>query len=373
MSKLTLFFNLIRASLKRLKSYILHILVAVLILLSICSAAGIFISDKVYKEKSFTLVQIVYYLPEDDDMRYNLLALGMLEEMKSIEETAVLTRVSNIDEGYRMLESKEALFFVIVPENFFSGIMDSTNTPLDIIINDPSSAASHIANELFLSYGTYLGIAQAGIYSALDTARANNISSEQISDIQTRVNIIYLDRALNKDGYILVNNATNEGKLTLIQHYIAVAVMLSLIFMTFIISPLIQGYNSGVKKRLHSYRINNIHIFICNILITICALYIAFIPCYGAISIIYKNIYPAGLIHILPALLILAIIINIINILCHNTIVNHMTLLAVTLILTYIGGGILSSALLPKIIQQLSAFMPGAYIIKAFGHALFGI
>lgn len=50
-----------------------------------------------------------------------------------------------------------------------------------------------------------------------------------------------------------------------------------------------------------------------------------------------------------------------------------MTLLAVTLILTYIGGGILPSALLPKIIQQLSAFMPGTYIIKIFGYALFGI
>lgn len=373
MSKPTLFFNLIRTNLNRLKSYILHILVATLILLSICSVAGCFISSNVYKEKSFTLVQVVYYLPKDDDMRYNLLALGMLEEMKSIEETAVLTRVSDINEGYHMLESGEALFFVIVPDNFFSGIMDSTNTPLDIVINDSSSAASHIINELFLSYGTYLGIAQAGIYSALDTARANNLTSEQINDIQTRVNIIYLDRALNKDEYISVNNATNEGKLTLAQHYTAVAVMLSLVFMTFIISPLIQEYNIGIKKRLYSIGINNIHIFICNLFITICALYIAFIPCYGTVSIIYKNFHPAGLIHILPALFILSGIINVINILSHNTIVNHMTLLAVTLILTYIGGGILPSALLPKIIQQLSAFMPGTYIIKIFGYALFGI
>ena len=68
-----------------------------------------------------------------------------------------------------------------------------------------------------------------------------------------------------------------------------------------------------------------------------------------------------------------ALIINLINVLCNNTTVNHMVLLAVTLGITYIGGGILPSAMLPEIVQRLSTHMPGAYLISTIGHSIFGL
>ena len=373
MHKQFLFINLIKANLKRLRGYIIPILVAVLILLGVCSVSGIVISGHIYKDKSFTTVKLAYYLPDDDDMKYNRLALGMLEEMQSIEEAVTLMQVSTIDEGYKLISDGEVLFFIIVPERFFSGIMDSTNPPLDIVVKDTTSASSHIANELFMSYATYLGIAQAGIYSALDTVRSHGLDSTEISDIQNRVNLIYLDRALNKDGYIEQKDATNEGHLTLLQHYIAVAVMLSLFFMTFIIAPLIKDYNYGIKELIYSNGLNDIHIFVCNFINTSLSLFIAFIPCMLAVSIAFKSSYALGFIVAIPVILFMALIINVINSLSKNTIVNHMTLLAVTLILTYIGGGILPNAMLPQIIQHISTFMPGKYMISAIGHALFGI
>ena len=373
MHKQVLFINLIRANLKRLKGYIIPILIAVLILLGVCSVSGIVISGRVYKDKTFTTVKLAYYLPDDDDMKYNRLALGMLEEMQSIEETVTLMQVSTIDEGYKLIYDGEVLFFIIVPERFFSGIMDSTNPLLDIVVKDTTSASSHIANELFMSYATYLGIAQAGIYSALDTVRAHGLDSTEISDIQNRVNLIYLDRALNKDGYIKEKDATNEGSLTLLQHYIAVAVMLSLFFMTFIIAPLIRDYNYGIKELIYSNGLNGVHIFVCNFINTSLSLFIAFIPCMLAVSIAFKSFYALGFIIAIPVILFIALIINIINSLCKNTVVNHMTLLAVTLILTYIGGGILPNAMLPEVIQHISTLMPGKYMISTLGHALFGI
>lgn len=373
MRKTTMFLNLISANLKRMRNYIIPILVSVLILLSVCSAAGVIISGNIYKEQSFSTISLAYYLPDDDDKKYNLLALGMLEEMRSMQETAKLIQVANIEDGYRMLDNGDVLFFIIVPDNFFSGIMDSTNPPLDIIVRDNASVPSYIANELFMSYARYLGIAQAGIYSALDTVRSHELDSEQIYDIQDKVNLIYLDRSLNKDSYIETTDATGEGNFSLKQHYIAVAVMLTLFFMTFMIAPLIQKYDSGMILQLESHNLNAFHIFLSNYICTICTLYIAYIPCWTVISIWQKKCHPIGLLSVIPCILIIALIINLINVLCNNTTVNHMVLLAVTLGITYIGGGILPSAMLPEIVQRLSTHMPGAYLISTIGHSIFGL
>lgn len=373
MRKTTMFFNLIRANLKRLQNYIVPVLVSVLILLSVCSAAGVIISKNMYKERSFSAISLAYYLPEDDDRKYNMLALGMLEEMRSMQETAELIQVSDIEDGYRMLDNGDVLFFIIVPDNFFSGIMDSTNPPLDIVVKNNSSVSAYVANELFMSYGRYLGIAQAGIYSALDTVRGHALDSEQIYSIQDKVNLIYLDRALNKDGYIETKDATDEGNLSLLQHYISVAIMLTLFFTAFMTAPLIQKYNSGMLLQLKSHGLNTFHIFLSNFICTICTLYIAYIPCWAAVSLWQQSWHPSGLLTVIPCILSIALILNVINVLCSNTIVNHMMLLVFTLGITYIGGGILPPAMLPEIIQRLSAHMPGAYMISAIGYSLFGI
>lgn len=373
MRKTTMFFNLICANLKRLRHYIAPVLASVIILLSVCAAAGMIISKNIYKEQTFTTISLAYYLPEDDDKKYNLLALGMLEEMRSMQETAELIQVSDIEDGYRMLESGDVLFFIIVPDNFFSGIMDSTNPPLDIVVRDNSSVSSYVANELFLSYGRYLSIAQAGIYSALDTVRSHELDSEQIYNIQDKVNLIYLDRALNKDGYIETKDATDEGNLSLQQHYIAVAIMLTLFFTSFMIAPLIQKYNPGMNLQIKVHNLGIFHIFLSNFISTICILYIAYVPCWAAVSLWQRSRYPAGLLTVVPCILLIALFINIINALCSSTIVNHMILLVFTLGIAYIGGGILPSAMLPEIIQRLSAHMPGAYMISAIGHSIFGI
>lgn len=370
--------NLIWTDLKRLKHYIAPILISVSILLCVCAAAGSFISRNVYREQTFNTIRLAYYLPDDDDKRYNMLALGMLEKMNSIQESAELIQVDSIETGYRLLEQNDVLFFIVVPDNFFSGIMDSTNPPLDIIVKNRASISSYVANELFLAYAGYLGTAQAGIYSALDTARAHELEPGQIAAIQDRVNLIYLDHALNKDHYIKTEDATSEGQYTLLQHYIASALMLSLFFMTFMLAPLIGRRGNGVLCRFKSYKINAFHVFISNMICTVCALYIAYLPCFFGISLWQfiteqQRFYPLGLITILPAILAIALIINIINVLCDNQIVNHMAVLIITLGITYIGGGILPPALLPSALRGLSPFLPGEHIMAIIGHSLFGI
>lgn len=370
--------NLIRTDLRRLKYYIAPILISVGILLCACTAAGVFISKNVYREQTFDTIKLAYYLPDDDDKRYNMLALGMLEKMKSMQETAELIQVDSRETGYRLLEQNDVLFLIVVPDNFFSGIMDSTNPPLDIIVKNRASISSYVANELFLSYAGYLGTAQAGIYSALDTARAHELTPEQVAAVQDRVNLIYLDRSLNKDHYIKTEDATAEGQYTLLQHYIASALMLSLFITGFILTPLIGRRGRGVTCQFVSYKIKSCHVFISSLICAICALYLAYLPCFLGISLWQfiaerQDIYAPGLIMVLPAVFIIAFIITGIHMLCENQIVSNLTILIITLGITYIGGGILPPALLPAALRQLSPFLPGEHIMAIIGHSLFGI
>ena len=166
MSRFTISVNYIRANIKRLTHYLPHLLVSVLLLLLVTGAAGFYMSEHLYKENLFSAVSIGYYLPEEDNADWTSLGLGMLEDLEGMQETVQLRQVTSVDEGYRLLEQREILFLIIVPENFFSGIMDSTNLPLDIVVYDNSSFSSYVINELFMSYAGLLGTAQARIVSS---------------------------------------------------------------------------------------------------------------------------------------------------------------------------------------------------------------
>ena len=243
MNSINIFFKLLKANLKRLKKYILPVLASIMILLLICGGAGIFISNNLYKEGISKTVSIAYYLPQDEDYRFNNFGLNIIKDLEGTKEVVDLIEVTSIEEGYELLENGEVLYYIIVPEMFFSGIMDSTNPELTILFADNSDITSYISNELFTAYARYLGTAQAGVYSALDTLRYHDLSSDTIYDLQNTVNMTFLDRALNKDNYLNKMDATSESGYTLIEHYMAVALMLSLFFVSFVLMPYLQGYN----------------------------------------------------------------------------------------------------------------------------------
>lgn len=367
-----LFLHLISANLKRLKSYIPSIFIAVLILLIVCSIGGGYIAKSIYTSDVMSNIKIGYYLPEDNDKKFNEFGIGMMESMKSVRETVQLTKYFTVEEGYDALEAGDILYYIIVPENFFTGIVTSDNYPLEIVVKDNSTMAAYIANELFMSYAKYLGVAQAGIYSALDTVRYHGYPDEEEYVIQDKVNLIYLDRALNKDGYIDTKEYTDVGSLSLVDHYLVVAVLLSLFFTMFILTPMLQGYNDGMQKILHANKINGLHVLISNFVSVFVALYLAYLPCFFGISILKKHFNWSGLIRILVALLIMATIVSLVNSISKNVFSANMCLFVVVLILTYIGGGIMPSNMLPKIIQQISVYFPGEHLISMIGHALFG-
>lgn len=367
-----MFLFLAKANLKRLTKYLPHLIISVFILLAICMTAGMVIAENIYKDSERQPVPVAYYLTEDEDSDYAKLAIGMLESTNSMQEAVELTRVYKIEDGYSMLENKDALYFLIIPDHFVHGILHGTNTPLEIITNDSASANSFITNELFLSYGTYLGIAQAAVYSALDSSRAAGYSDKEVSDIQNTVNMTFLDRSLNKAQYMDSKAATFEGGYTIRQHYLSCAVMLVLFFTGFIMMPFMKNYSKGMIMRLEIAKINKCHLLLQNLICIFIATIIAYIPCHFIIGIQEKNINTSDITYIFIAVLGISFITAAIGTFGTHEFTCNMMLFTVTLLLAYIGGGIIPDALLPKAISHISDYLPGKYIINALSHGLFG-
>lgn len=366
-----IFIKLVLTNLKRLKSYIVPMLISVLILIFSCKTAGEIASKNLYKKDNFKQITLAYYLPADDDLNYNLMGLSFFENMESVKNTAELVQVSSIETGKNMVATKKADYFIIIPESFFSGIMNGTNPSIEIIIREDSSATAHIINELFLSYARYLGVAQAGVYSALDTARNHGLSDEEVGLIQDKVNATFLDRALNKDNFSITVSPVSQNEISLLEHYLATAIMISLFFVAIVFMPLLKGFTDGIKKQLDMYKIKTIHIFLSNLITCIVALYIAYLPCYVSLSIFSKNFNATGLITIIPVIVIMSLFIVSISLLSKNVFSANIVLLCFVIIIAYIGGGFLPNPFLPTAVQELSKYMPGEYMIDTIAKGIF--
>lgn len=351
--------------------YIPHILVSIILLLTLTAGAGVYMANHLYEEQSFQAVRIGYYLPDDDNLDWNRLGISMLQDLEGMKETVELTQVASEKEGYAMLERGEILYLIVVPEQFFSGIMDSTNLPLDIVVYDNTSIASYITNELFMSYASLLGIAQAGIYSALDTTRANEYTKEQVHAVSDRTNLVFLDRVMNKANYVETTDVANAGAFSLTEQYLSLAVILSLCFTAFLLIPCLQGVGGGVRECMKLYRLTRMHVFLANVITSWIALAIAFVPCFIAVSAYTGDIPWLAWLRMLPVLLLIAILIAAIATCSEHAFSANMFLLFAVLLLAYCGGGLLPSAMLPKAVASISRFLPGRYVLQLTCRALF--
>ena len=361
-------FKLLSANIKRLKQYITPILISTAILISICTAVGYTVSSHVYtSDVAYKDIHVGYYLPDDGDKAYNNMALNMLD----VSDTITLIQVDSIDAGKELVKKGDLDYLVIIPENFFSGILDGTNPSISIVVHDSSDISAYIVNEFFFSFASYLGGAQAGIYSALDTFWEYNFDDDTIDALSDHINLVFLDRALNKNSFIEDVSATNEGSFTLSEHYLAVAVLITMMLMAFILMPFLQGCNSAVKNRLKLKHIGTAKLLVSNVICTMLALYITFIPCYVLISVLTSHINPAGLIIIFPAILVCSTIISLTASVSSNEFTGNLAMLAVTLFITYCGGGVLPLSLLPDAVRHISGFLPGEYLIDWISYALF--
>jgi hypothetical protein len=215
-------------------------------------------------------------------------------------------------------------------------------------------------------------VAQAGIYSGLDTIRENGGTAEEENEVLNNTNIIYLERALNHDNYLESVDAKDAGDFTLVQHYIAAAIILALCFSGFVISLWLPGTGEGVGFCLSVRGLNSFTRFMSEFIACIIAVYTSCLPCLIAVWFYNGHLYAKALVSIIPAAIIIAFFISLVCHFSHSVFSANMVIFFLTMLFMYIGGGLIPGSFLPELIRHISRYLPGEHLIRLVAGSLFG-
>lgn len=129
--------------------------------------------------------------------------------------------------SFVLMEEKEAMLalekgsvcaVLLLPEQMFSGILDSTNVPARLYLPEGDSFPSLLLAKFAEAGALTLGSAQAGIYAASDLYREYGLT-EYRSDIYTEINLANLKYALDREATFSSRSATATGELSLTEYY----------------------------------------------------------------------------------------------------------------------------------------------------------
>lgn len=361
-------FRLFKIELLRLRNRLPQITIYCITLLMITLSFAIFAASSVYSKESFSKLKCAVFFPSD--FNYNQFAFNVLNESTSFSQALKLISVDSIEEGNSLLESKEISFFVIIPENYISSILNGTNNQAQIIIQDVSSIEAASINELFIVDATMLGVAQAGVYAFLDFADNLKISTEKTEELRAKINSMYLSCFVGKESVFNETESTSVGNYSLANYYLGVGLSILLFFMSFILLKQLTDRNKSISDKLKLNGIRSIHLFLVRVIITFIALFYTFFICFIGLLILKQEPNPFAFVTIVPSILIICVIINLV---CFNSKSPNIAVFALLIIIIsfyYVAGGLLPLDFLPTGIKKISIFSPATYIINGFNNAL---
>ena len=369
MSTFSQLFRLTKANIKRLLIKLPGIITVAVFLLVSLSAAAIIVSDNLYKSENMDKINVAFYMPESNINTYSTAGYDLITNMQSLSNTAKLIEVDSVEAGKEMLSNGLVSYLIVIPESFFGGYKSSG---IEVFFNASTSIMTYITNDLFMAFARYYSTAQTGVFAGLDDAELNSLSDSDRSGIIATLNFTFLDRALNKDAYTATYTATDVGVHSIEQHYMGVALLLAVSFTAFLMIPVLQSLNKGIRTKLSIFNINRWSIFISNAAALLPVFMLAFIPCLIAGQIYYREYTPLALVYALPVMCILALITSAFSTATDSMLAAELGFLIVILVLCYAGGGILPDGMLPKVVRSISHFLPGDLMIRFMTFALFG-
>ena len=126
-----------------------------------------------------------------------------------------------LDEGEAMKSLKEGTVcaVLLLPQDMFSGIIDSTNIPARLYLPEKDSFSSLLLAKFAEAGALTLGSAQASIYAASDLYSEYGLSG-MLSDIYYEINLVNIKYALARESTFMTQSTTTIEEVSLIKYYI---------------------------------------------------------------------------------------------------------------------------------------------------------
>lgn len=332
-------------------------------------------------------VDIGIVVREDNTM--TRMALGYVQNMDSVSQICRFVQVSE-EEGFRQLKRGEVAALVVLPEQLVEGIMNGQNPTVDVIFPENARLEAMLFRELTESGAGLLRVAQAQIYGAIDTAVEYGLT-EQLSVMEAEIDSYNLAFALDRLAMYDEEAVSATGRMSALQYYAAAGAVLFLLLSGMAAYPVMQQEPAVFRKQLARQRVGMLWQYFCK---WMCGLLCSGLLV-GVVWVIFRivgtavpettekllsalvngrNRVPAGVRTgvILLVLITVTTLIYMIYSMAGSRTGSILLIFLFSVIMVYLSGGFIPSALMPQTMQTVGDSLPTAYLIRAFGGLLTG-
>lgn len=312
------------------------------------------------------------------------MALRYVENMESVSQICDFVQVPE-EEGFRLLERREIVALVMLPEQLVEGIMNGQNPAVDVIFPQNAQLEAMLFRELTESGAGLLRVAQAQIYGAADTAVEYGLT-DRLSVMETEIDSYNLAFALDRLAMYDEEAVSATGQMSVLQYYAASGIVLFILLSGMAVYPVMQQEPPSFQKQLKRQGTGTMWQLFCKwmcgfvCMALFCGIALIIIELAGiirpdigviiqSVPVSRRNHYSIGsyIGIMLLVLITVTTLIRMIYSLSGSRTGGILLILLVTVIMIYLSGGFIPSVFLPKIMQSLGDRLPTSYMIHAVG------
>lgn len=341
---------------------------------------------KMMESKDHQQKMVVAIVAPEHENQYIDHAFKYLEQVETIREVCVFEK---LDDATAMKKLREGSVTAVIriPENFIDDIMVGRNTPAEVVFAKAGvNNSSVLFQELVTAAASDLSTAEAGIYSIDDACRSLGLSRQSLSTAENDMNNIYLAYVIQRGTYFVTENLASTGDLTVIQFYVCTGLVMLLLLSGIICVDLLKKDNSAIsvalkREGMHAGMLGAAKVlgvtvvFWCIGALLLTMLMLATLR-FPIIKLILSG---TGLFNLICGCMALFILlygifsfVYCIYRLAAHPVYGVLLLFLLGMVMMFASGCFIPSALLPKLVQFIGAWLPTSWYFKLAGQMVLG-
>lgn len=236
---------------KKLKHALPQLLLGTVVLIFIIGTIAFCGIKLLYPSSTLKTVQIDIVL--SDTSPSSVSAIDLIRNMQSTKDIFVF-QIADEESAYADLSNGKAIAVMLIPDDMINGILDGTNSPIQIVFAKSSSLSTLLLQELTGAGAKILSSAQADIYTITDLYVEEGLQ-EYLQKSYDTINQTNLRYALARDRIFQIKSTSVTGGLSVITYYSASAILLLLFLFGNICSTFLVNDPKSFQQKIKAMSI----------------------------------------------------------------------------------------------------------------------
>lgn len=350
----TMFF--VKFTLLRIKRMLRFLPAAAAGALALCFIMGIFAysADKIFYSDKPTVVKQRIGIVYDKSDKYADLAVGMLKNIKSVEEISDFSYIDDEQTAVTMLKNNELDAVIVVPYRFVQAVFYGQDLPAKVIMPSSSGLYGTVFKELADNGMGMLTNVQAAMQSAFYAV--DEQGDDFLTQHEREFDMVYMDIFLPREALFEEKSVSPFGSLSLGEYYGVMAAAVIFMLSGVLLSFAFKREDRAARELLKRRGVGALAVCFADFIMTFVYYIVIFALLFVGLTLagIDLRLDIGGL--LLAAALLSVVVSCIYNV--FSTLSGSLILFAFTVISAFLGGAVLPESFLPQQLAPLVRYSP---------------